>query len=83
MTKADMLLDLLRDAYPDSNIPTNFHAANKLVKHLGLGYITIHACENDCILFWKGENSVCATTQFGYSIIMHYFKGLMILLYWK
>lgn len=50
----NMLLDLLREAFPDgSSIPKNFHEAKKLVKHLGLGYITIHACENDCILFWK------------------------------
>jgi hypothetical protein len=28
------------------------------VKSVGVGYINIHACENDCILFWKEhENS--------------------------
>jgi hypothetical protein len=52
----NLLLDLLKDAYPESAIPKNFNEAKKLVKCLGLGYINIHACENDCILFWK-ENS--------------------------
>ena len=51
----NLLLDLLNDAYPTSKIPKNFNEARKLVKCLGLGYISIHACENDCILFRKGN----------------------------
>lgn len=50
----DMLLDLLREAFPEgAALPKNFYEAKKTVKSLGLGYINIHACENDCILFWK------------------------------
>ena len=49
----NLLLDLLNDAYPTSKIPKNFNEAKKLVKCLGLGYVNIHACENDCILFRK------------------------------
>ena len=52
----NLLLDLLNDAYPMSKTPKNFNEAKKLVKYLGLGYVNIHACENDCILFWK-DNS--------------------------
>jgi hypothetical protein len=49
----NLLLDLLKDAYPESAIPKNYNEAKKLVKCLGLGYVNIHACENDCTLFWK------------------------------
>jgi hypothetical protein len=55
----DLLVDLLVDALPKgSALPRNFHDAKKLVKSVGVGYTNIHACENDCILFWKDyENS--------------------------
>ena len=50
----DLLLDLLNDALPEgSALPRNFHESKKLIKFIGLGYISIHACENDCILYWK------------------------------
>lgn len=52
----NMLLDLLKEVYSESAIPKNYNEAKKLVKCMGLGYVTIHACENDCILFWK-ENA--------------------------
>jgi hypothetical protein len=55
----DLLLDLLADALPKgSALPKNYHEAKKLVKSVGVEYTSIHACENNCILFWKGhENS--------------------------
>jgi hypothetical protein len=50
----DMLLQLLKDVLPEgSSLPKNFNAAKNMVKCLGLGYTNIHACDNDCILFWK------------------------------
>jgi len=32
-----------------------------MAKGVGLGYVKIHACENDCILFWKehAKKDVC------------------------
>jgi hypothetical protein len=49
-----MSIDLLVDALPKgSALPRNFHEAKKVVQSIGVGYTTIHACENDCILFWK------------------------------
>jgi hypothetical protein len=52
------LVDLLADAVPDIALPRNFHEAKKVVKSVVVRYTTIHACENDCILFWKEhENS--------------------------
>jgi len=50
----DLLLDLLNDALPKgSALPRNFYEAKKLIKSIGLGYVSIHACENDCILYRK------------------------------
>jgi hypothetical protein len=55
----DLLVDLLVDALPKgSTLPRNFHEAKKLVKFVGVGYTNIHACENNCIIFWNEcENS--------------------------
>lgn len=50
----DMLLELLGEAFPDgSAVPKNFNEAKKKIRCFGLGYINIHACKNDCILFRK------------------------------
>jgi hypothetical protein len=59
----DLLVDLLVDALPKcSTLPRNFHEAKKVVKYVGVGYTTIHACENYCILFWKehGKSDSCS-----------------------
>lgn len=46
----DLHLDLLKYAFPArTSLPKNYHEAKKLVKCLGLGYVSIHACEHDCI----------------------------------
>lgn len=49
------LLELLREAFPYANIPSSFNAAKNIIKDLGLDYEKIHACPNDCMLFW-GNN---------------------------
>ena len=55
----NLLLDLLNDAFPEgSSLAKNYNEAKKLVKCLGLGYVSIHACEHDCILFWKNHAKV-------------------------
>lgn len=49
-----MLLELLKDAFPqDNSLPSSSYEVKKLIKQLGLGYEKIHACPNDCMLFWK------------------------------
>jgi hypothetical protein len=53
----DLLVDLLVDAVPDIALPRNFHEAKKVVKSVVVWYTTIHACENDCILWKEHENS--------------------------
>ncbi|KAL4554291.1 hypothetical protein LXL04_039587 [Taraxacum kok-saghyz] len=58
MTNAcmDMTLSLLSEAFKDSIIPKTHYEAKKYLQTLGLGYESIHACKNNCALFWK-ENS--------------------------
>ena len=52
----NLLLDLLNDALPEgSALPRKFHESKKLVKSIGIGYQSIHACENDCMLYWKND----------------------------
>ena len=49
-----MLLQFVKDLLPEgSNIPTSYYEAKKMLCDLGLRYESIHACGNDCILFWK------------------------------
>ncbi|KAL6650301.1 hypothetical protein ACP70R_009226 [Stipagrostis hirtigluma subsp. patula] len=50
----EMLLKLLKEAFPTGeSIPTTYYEAKKMLRDLGLGYESIHACFNDCVLFWK------------------------------
>ena len=65
----NILLELLNKALPGhSPLPKNFHEAKKMIKCLGLGYVNIHACENDCILFRKqyanaDQCPICKTSR--------------------
>ncbi|XP_076938814.1 uncharacterized protein LOC143607153 [Bidens hawaiensis] len=53
----DQLLELLRAAFHKGNqIPASHYEAKKKLSKIGLGYEKIHACTNDCALFWK-ENA--------------------------
>jgi len=54
-TKAiNMVLDLFNEVLPEgSALPKNFYEAKQLRKGLGFEYKSIHACKNDCVLFWK------------------------------
>lgn len=53
----DMLLELLKDAFPaDTKIPSSHYEARKKLNDLGLGYENIHVCKHDCAIFWK-ENA--------------------------
>ncbi|XP_042952181.1 uncharacterized protein LOC122289264 [Carya illinoinensis] len=52
----NMLLDLLQSAFPDALLPQSYEESKSLELGLGFNYHKIHACPNDCILFWK-ENA--------------------------
>ena len=55
----DMLLQVLVDAFPErSNILMIYYDAKKMLRDLGLGYDSIHACKYDCALFWKENETL-------------------------
>ncbi|KAK1570474.1 hypothetical protein Q3G72_002476 [Acer saccharum] len=50
----DMLLQFFKDFLSEgSNIPMSHYNAKKMLRDLGLGYESTHACKHDCTLFWK------------------------------
>ncbi|XP_019253851.1 PREDICTED: uncharacterized protein LOC109232539 [Nicotiana attenuata] len=62
------ILDLLKEAFPFAQLPESFYKAKSMIKDLGLHYEKMHACPNDCMLFWndneKAENrSVCGSSR--------------------
>lgn len=62
----DSLLKLQRQAY-GSTIPDSYYEAKKLIKDLGLDYIKIDACQNDCILYWKEKENLTKCPTCGLS----------------
>ncbi|XP_019163474.1 PREDICTED: uncharacterized protein LOC109159817 [Ipomoea nil] len=48
------LLELLKDMLPNDNeLPCSTYVAKKMLCPLGMEIERIHACPNDCILYWK------------------------------
>ncbi|XP_075109632.1 uncharacterized protein LOC142181148 isoform X1 [Nicotiana tabacum] len=47
------MLELLKEVFPFAQLPESFNKARNMIKDLGLHYEKIHACPNDCMLFWK------------------------------
>lgn len=49
----DMLLELLKEAFPPGKtLPKSYYDAKNMLQGLGLGYISIYACKNYCVLYW-------------------------------
>ena len=61
------LLELLKEAIPDLNIPSSFNKAKAMVKDLGLDYKKIDACPNDCMLYWKEQKKDTSCRECGAS----------------
>ncbi|KAH0715008.1 hypothetical protein KY284_007913 [Solanum tuberosum] len=62
------LLDSIKEAFPFAQIPESFYKAKKVIKDLGLHYEKIHACTNNCMLFWNDtakldKCSVCGSSR--------------------
>jgi len=50
----DMVLDLIKGVLPNGEtLPCSYREAKLFTRDLGFGYDSIHACKNDCALFWK------------------------------
>jgi hypothetical protein len=47
------LLKLLSSAFPQCQLPKSYDEAKKYLRELGLGYVSIHVCKNNCVLFRK------------------------------
>ncbi|XP_050909588.1 uncharacterized protein LOC127123413 [Lathyrus oleraceus] len=48
------LLELLKEMLPEENmLPNRAYEAKKILCPMGIEYKKIHACPNDCILYWK------------------------------
>jgi hypothetical protein len=45
------ILKLLKSGFPNCSLPSSFGEAKKLIRALGLGYVSIHVCVNNCVLF--------------------------------
>eukprot|EP00268_Persea_americana_P019667 TRINITY_DN2010_c0_g2_i4.p1 TRINITY_DN2010_c0_g2~~TRINITY_DN2010_c0_g2_i4.p1 ORF type:complete len:465 (-),score=57.82 TRINITY_DN2010_c0_g2_i4:857-2251(-) len=65
----DMLLELLKEALPVGEmLPKNHYESKKILRDLGLHYIKIDACPNDCMLYWKeyentNECTICGESR--------------------
>lgn len=58
----NMLLDMLKNAFPEgAMLPKSHYDAINMLRDLGLGYVSIHACVNDCVLYWNElkDKQVC------------------------
>ncbi|KAL0007409.1 hypothetical protein SO802_008911 [Lithocarpus litseifolius] len=63
-----LLLQVVQDLLPlDATLPKDCYGAKKIIKDLGLGYEKIHACINDCMLFWKQDANLEACKFCGVS----------------
>ena len=52
-----MILQLIKEALPEGEtLSGSYYEVKQSLKDLGFSYDKIHACQNDCVLFWK-ENS--------------------------
>jgi hypothetical protein len=57
----EAILNLFSKVLPEGHcIPDSLDKVQRVVRDLGLDYIKIHACKNDCVLFFK-ENKMLET----------------------
>ncbi|XP_074374289.1 uncharacterized protein LOC141714684 [Apium graveolens] len=62
------LVKLIKEAFPDANLPLSFNAAKSVIRDLGLDYEKINACPNSCMLYWgknkeKNECETCGVSR--------------------
>nr|GFD30784.1 hypothetical protein [Tanacetum cinerariifolium] len=53
------MLEFFQNVFPTAKgykLPPSYYAINKTFKMTELGYESIHACVNDCFLFWGDAN---------------------------
>ena len=62
------LLALIKEVFPNVNIPVTFNHAKNMIRDLRLDYQKIHACPKDCMLFWAENEKLescktCGTSR--------------------
>nr|XP_018633273.1 uncharacterized protein LOC108948548 [Nicotiana tomentosiformis] len=57
----------MKNAFPFAKLPESFHKAKNMIKDLGLYYEKIHACPNDCMLFWNENEKTNNCSVCGFS----------------
>ncbi|KAL0684262.1 hypothetical protein Bca4012_051110 [Brassica carinata] len=60
-----MVLDLMKEAFSHAKLPDSFNDMKKVIRKLGMTYESIHACPNDCMLYWEAdaERGVCKVCE--------------------
>ncbi|CAN6557837.1 unnamed protein product [Malus baccata var. baccata] len=64
------LLELIKRMLPEGDcLPESYYKAKKLINDLGLTYVKIDACPNDCMIYWKDTSelivcSVCGESRY-------------------
>nr|GEW45539.1 hypothetical protein [Tanacetum cinerariifolium] len=56
----NLILKVLQEAFPHGEgfkIPSSYYKMKKTYKKIRLGYESIHACMNDCFLFWGSKEN--------------------------
>ncbi|XP_049378073.1 uncharacterized protein LOC125842813 [Solanum stenotomum] len=73
-----MLLELLKDVLPEGEtLPKSFYDSKKIIKDLGLEYKKIHACPNDCMIYWN-ETKDRTSCKFCKALRYKQFKGASV-----
>ncbi|OMO57998.1 Transposon, En/Spm-like protein [Corchorus capsularis] len=63
----DRLLSIIKDLLPGGDkLPPSFYRTKKMMSNLGLGYQKIHACVNNCMLFYKDSESILECSVCGH-----------------
>ncbi|XP_016192398.1 uncharacterized protein LOC107633273 [Arachis ipaensis] len=53
-----MILELLSNAFEYARTPSSFYKAKKIISKLSLDCTKIHACPNNCILYWGEDENM-------------------------
>ncbi|CAN6568406.1 unnamed protein product [Malus baccata var. baccata] len=62
------LLELIKKMLPDGDcLPESCYKAKKLINDLGLTYVKIDACPNNCMIYWKETAELTACSVCGES----------------
>ena len=77
----NMIVGLLKEAFPTSIIPTSYYDATKSLTDSGLNYVLLHACKYDQAFFWREFKDtqhcpVCATSRWKYDYKKNSWKVL-------